>query len=221
MKLTEEQKTEIRNYLAPIPKYRETYNELYDHILNSLADKEGDYSINEVILIVKNDFRGFSGIRKQEEFYRKDLGKKYRKQFRQEMINTFKWPGILANLCVLALCGLIYYSNDGTPFNKKPMFIAIVVGAIGVAVFVYSKVYINRYKYSKYSILDDYFGNSCLRLLFMMPLYFNMLINNNVSLFELGENGCLLILLFLFFFGSVYYRALIKMYTTKYKVLTT
>lgn len=217
MKLTEEQKIEIRNFLTPI-KYRETYDELYDHILNLLADKEGSYNINEVVLILNNDFGGYVEICKQEKLHRKDLGKKYRKQFRQEMLNTFKWPGILANLCVLALCGLIYYSCDGMPFNKKFMCYAITGCAIGVAVFGYSKILIDRYKYS---IMDNYFGNSCLWRLLPIMNFCNIVINSNPGrTTEINENWRILLLLSLFFFGSIYVRAFIKLYTSKYKILT-
>ena len=104
MELTQEQKIEISDYIVTVPKYRETYNELYDHILNALEDSEASFSIEEVLNVVNNDFGGFHEIVYQEKIYEKEVSNKYSKQFRQEMVNTFKWPAIFSNLGVLALC---------------------------------------------------------------------------------------------------------------------
>ena len=103
MKLTEKQKQEIRNYIINVPKFRETYNELYDHIINSLEDCGEVFSINEVIVIINRDFGGFSEKVNQEKNYQIELSKQYNRAFRMEMVNTFKWPSIFNNLSVLAL----------------------------------------------------------------------------------------------------------------------
>lgn len=219
MVLTEEQKAEIRDYIVTVPKYRETYNELYDHILNSLEDREVVFSIDEVINIVNRDFGGFSEIVSQEKSYQKELSKQYNKVFRMEMVNTFKWPRILSNLCVLALCLILYYNGKGLLFNMKPLILSSIVCCILVAAFGFTKILKNRYKHSKYSILDNYFGYSCsFGFIMVNGIFGNFLSKSN--LFEINVNAKLIIALSLFFFSSVYVRAFIKFYNQKIKILT-
>ena len=217
MELTEEQKIEISNYIVTVPKYRETYNELYDHILNALADNETSFSIEEVIKVVNNDFGGFSEIVYQEKIYEKELSNKYSKQFRQEMVNTFKWPGIFSNLGVLALCLLIYYSSKTHPFNIKPALAVIYVCFVGAGIFAYAKIMINRYKYSKFSILDNYIYLECMFFISMPSVFLSIA---KGYIFEISDNGKLIVMLSLFFFCSIYVRTFIKFYKEKFKILS-
>ena len=217
MELTTEQKAEIGSYIGTVPKYRETYNELYDHILNSFENNNVNYSINEVDRIVNSDFGGFSEIVRQEKLYQAELSKKYNKHFRQEMLNTFKWPRILTNLCVLVFCLFIYYSNDGATYNMKPMVVGIIICVFGIAIFGFSKIIRNKFKYSKYSILDNYFGYSCSFGVVMLNAVIHSLKKDNI--WGISPNTSFMLLLFLFFFVSVYLRAFFKFYNTKYRIL--
>lgn len=218
MQLTEEQKNEIRDYIITVPRFRETYNELYDHIINSLQDNLEEYKIEEINKIVNNDFGGFSEIINQEKNYQKELSRQYNKAFRTEMVNTFKWPGIFSNLCVLALCLILYYNGNGLLFNMKPIILSSIACCILVAVFGFAKILKNRYQYSKYSILDNYLGYSCSFGFIMVNGIFGNFLGKN-SFFEISLNAKLIIALSLLFFSSVYIRAFIKFYKNKFKIL--
>nr|WP_199156987.1 hypothetical protein [Pedobacter sp. ASV2] len=52
MVLTAQQTQELKDYIFSASKYRETYNEICDHILNALADQNEPYSIELVSRIV-------------------------------------------------------------------------------------------------------------------------------------------------------------------------
>ncbi|MFI5450630.1 hypothetical protein ACHMWN_00560 [Pedobacter sp. UC225_61] len=219
MKLTDEQKAEIKDYIITVPKYRETYNELFDHIVNSFEDSKVTFSIDEVINIVNKDFGGFSEIVYQEKSYQKELSKQYNKGFRMEMVNSFRWPNIFNNLIVLALCLTLYCNKKGLLFNIKPIILSSIGCCILVAAFGFTIILKNKYQYSKYSILDNYFGYSCSFGFIMVNGIFSNFLGKS-SLFEISANTKLIIALSLFFFSSVYVRAFIKFYNQKLKVLT-
>lgn len=213
MLLTTEQKAEIKDYIIGVPKYRETYNELYDHIVNSIEDSEVAFSIDEVINIVNRDFGGFSEVVYQEEIYHKELGKKYNKHFRVQFIDTFKWYGIFP----LAFCLMIYFSNKSTVFNIKPMLFATTICFVAVAIIGLSRIMINRVKYSKYSILDNYLGLEYSFGLAGANMFLQIFISRNF--FELSDNSKLIAMLTLYFFCMIYVRTFIKFYKQKFKIL--
>jgi hypothetical protein len=218
MLLTEEQKAEIGAYIVSVPKYRETYNELYDHILNSLLEYEGEFDLSKVDQIVNRDFCGYYEIAHQEKIYQKAISIQYNGFFRTEILNTFKWPEVINNVAMLTLCLVIYYTNKDA-FNMKPIILASIFCCIIIAVFGFTIILKNRYHQTKYSILDNYLGYSCSFGLILV----NFLLGNFLkkeSFFEISNNTKLIITLLLFFFSSVYVRAFIKFYNQRIKVLS-
>lgn len=218
MELTQEQKEEIKAFIIDVPRYRETYHELYDHILNSLKDNPESYHINKVIDVINNDFGGFPAIVEQEKVYQKQLNKRYNRLFLLEMLNTFKWPGIINNLCLVAVCLALYHYNKDISANLKPVLLGSTILFVIVLVFGYAKIYINRRKHLKYSILDNYMGYECSFGVIMMNFVLHTFIGK-ANWFNLSESGKSIAILFLFFFCSVYVRAFIKFYNQKFKVL--
>ncbi|MES2653887.1 MAG: hypothetical protein V4663_19265 [Bacteroidota bacterium] len=213
MLLTEKQKTEIKDYIIGVPKYRETYNELYDHIVNSLEDSEVAFSIDEVVNVVNRDFGGFSEVVYQEEIYHKEISKKYNRYFRAQFVDTLKWYGIFP----LAFCLMIYFSNGSSVFNTKPMLLATVISCMGVAVLAFVKIFINRIKYSKFSILDNYLALDCSFGLGGIGLFLQAMLKENI--FNLDDNGKLIATLTLHFICVIYVRTFMKIYKAKFKIL--
>jgi hypothetical protein len=213
MQLTKEQKIEISDYIVSVAKYRETYDELYDHILNSLTDNENPFSLSEVDKIVNNEFGGFSEVVYQEKIYQAALGKKYHKHFRMQFIESIKWPGPLLFVFSLA----IYYSSKTTPFNTKYMFAGISLSFSAIAVFVFGVMIFNRIKYSKYSIWDSHLGLECCFGMGMMNSIMYWCVNGNF--FGLNDNNRLIVMLILFSFCSIYIRTFINFYKKKSQIL--
>lgn len=213
MKLTDQQKAEVRNYIITVPKYRETYNELYDHILNSLSDNENEYSINEVISIINNDFGGFEKIASQEEIYHNKIGKKFNKQFRLLFFDALKWQGI----GILIIGFIIYYVNKTSPFNVKPIISASTICFVVVAIYGYARIIINAIRYAKYSILDSYLGHKCSFGLAILNVLLHGFINGKVI--ELSDNNKLIAVLILFSLASLYARTIIKFYAQRSNIL--
>jgi hypothetical protein len=63
MVLTLENKLEIVDYIGGVPKYQETFDEVYDHIISALSSTENaEFNIGLVRDIVNEDFGGFEQI---------------------------------------------------------------------------------------------------------------------------------------------------------------
>jgi len=219
MKLSAEQKIELRIYIFNQQKYRETFNEVYDHLINALADSAEPFSVEQVAKIINEDFGGFNTIRAKELQYQKQLNEKYITEFRNEMLNTFRWPDLLGNLSTFGFCFCIYFGSQRQSLNTKPMLIGIIICFLIVAIYGYYKILANKIKHSKYSILDNYVGYiSTLGVVILNALLFTVILKD--SIFEVTERTKLIATLILFFSGSIYVRSFLKFYNSKIKVLT-
>jgi len=218
MELNKAQRDEVRDYIITVPKYRETYHELYDHLLNALAEREETFSIEEVIKIINDDFGGFSEIVQQEKEYQREIVKKYNVVFRQQMLNTFRWPELLNNLIILSFCLFLYYAAEKAMVNARLIFFASLICCLSVTVFGLFKIFSNRLKYARYSVLDNFLAYSCTFGLSMGNAVLQLVMNT--GLFDVSSRTKIITTLLLFFFCSIYVRAFIKFYNQKFYILT-
>ncbi|MBB6502588.1 hypothetical protein [Pedobacter cryoconitis] len=217
MILTAQQNQKIKDYIFDATKYKETYHEVYDHILNALTDLDEVYSIELVTKIVNDDLGGLKEIKKQEELYQKQVNKRYTGLFRLEIVNTFKWPGILNNLTILALCICFYYTGKSAPFNMQPMTVATFACFMMVSIYIFTKIMMNKTKNRKYSIMDNSLRNLAFTGFFIGN--FALLFFTIGNLIDLNRDTMLIAMLLLYFFSSVYIRAFIKFYNQQIKIL--
>lgn len=218
MKLTLAQKKEISDYIINIPKFRETYNELYDHILNSLENNEEKFSLDAVDRIVDADFYGYYEITHQEKNLQKQLNRKYNRLFLLEMLNTFKLPQLVNNLIIFCLCYFLYKYGTENLANLKPLVLSLVLLTVVITIFGYLVVFVRKYKYLKFSILDNYIMFESSFGMIMVSFIMSSFLSKE-NFFEIADQTKLIITLSLFFFTSVYARAFIKFYNQKIKVL--
>ncbi|WP_167459452.1 hypothetical protein [Pedobacter jejuensis] len=213
-----EQRQEISDYISTAVKYRETYYELYDHIINALNDSDEVYCLNHVAIIINRDFGGFKNIQLTETNYQKQLNKKYISYFRSEMLSSFSYPGILNNAMIFALCIIIYFGKKNQPFNLGSMLVAIQLSLSIICLFGFYKIVANRLKFLRYSILDNFLGYLCSFGLVLINSFLSVFISKD-GLFDISVDSKLILALTLFFFGSLYARTFIKIYNQKLNVL--
>lgn len=218
MELSNQQRQEIKDYIFDVLKYIETYNEVYDHIVNALEDKDEVYSTELLAKIINDDFGSFNEIKQQEELYQKQINQKQAKLFLKELTDSFKWPGLLGNIANLMLCICIYWSSTQSTFNTKPMTGAIFFCFILVTLYMYTKIWICKRKNKKYSILDSSLGSLSTFGLFIGVFVFYWFISND-SLISLSQQSKGIILVALYFFCSLYVRSFRKFYNQKVKIL--
>lgn len=120
MSLTSVQQQILRAYLDKELTYKETYNELYDHIASGLENLPESSSF-EVALktYVSKEFGGPNGLHLIEKQYRATVVSGIKKQYSDNMRQFLKFP----NLVVLVVFTMVVYIVfSATGFNTKWYF---------------------------------------------------------------------------------------------------
>ena len=95
MKPTPQQERSLKKYLRNTLAYRETYEEVYDHIISSLALQSGNKSFEEAVnQIVNSDFGGAKALVLMENNRAKLTEITIKKQYRKCCLNYLKFPFI-------------------------------------------------------------------------------------------------------------------------------
>ena len=218
MKLTAEQQQEVASLVSGTTKYRETYDEVYDHVLNRLMAENQVYSFTLVDEILAEDFGGGTEILANEIIHAKRITKQYFRLFKGEIINAFKWPQLPGNLVMIMSWVFLYYSTLKTGFNTKPINASIGIIAILMCLFYYLKRYYLDRKLQKPSIKYSFLqASTSIGVSFYVFMFFWFLSPD--SIVEISRNLKTILVLSLFCCTSIYLRAFIKLYNKKIKVL--
>jgi hypothetical protein len=213
MIVTTEQQRAIQQELNYAVKYKETYDELYDHVMLIIEKMPGNVTVYGTTLtknIIDNEFGGYEGLKQMEKDRAKLLFKVLRKKHGQNLIRFFNWPTIAFTL-MLCLTG--YY----LAINLNHRYIKLLIAAIALApiLFVlYRRVskWIIAWKfdeYSKQSIKDNY--------IFTAAILSNSLLN----VFNFFNSDYILYgstLAFVFVCYNIYVLSFFKLYRDEYKI---
>ncbi|MGY4384821.1 hypothetical protein ACVWYN_001855 [Pedobacter sp. UYP24] len=218
MVLQEEQRAEIRIHIYSKPTYRETYYEVYDHILNALEEYEGEFNIKLVEEIVNSDFGGFGQILEDEKECQRQVTLKYWRLLLAEMLYTFKFPAIFQNLAVLFFCYLFYDHSIHHYVELKPTQQAvIIILTLPGIIYLIKRFVIDRNR-SKVSIKYDFLHQSWLVGIILwstiLALFFS-----KISQVEISNHQKVFIMMICYFLTNIYIRSLIKLYKRDIKVL--
>lgn len=100
---TEPQDKNLRKYLRSILKYRETFEEAYDHILSALEKEDGTTNFQESVRKVINEgFGSPNGLVEMEEAYHKFTVKEAKKQQIANLKSYFKGSAVIIPLVLFA-----------------------------------------------------------------------------------------------------------------------
>ncbi|MFP5079675.1 hypothetical protein [Pedobacter sp. JCM 36344] len=218
MKLTCDQLVEIKAYISGTPRYRETYYELYDHIVNAMEQSDKPFSLDLMKQIVEDDFGGFQGIVKQEEIYQKSVTSKYNRLLRSEMLNSFRNSTVLSHLAVLFFGYMLYNASLTSEINLKPMVVSIVIfSCIPCLYYLFKRFVLDRNKY-KLSIKYD-FLHRCLLVGCLTTNTFNSLFVFQHSFFGITNHQRVIVLIVIMFILNLYVRSFLKVYNKRIKIL--
>jgi uncharacterized membrane protein len=93
MNPTQQEKQWLHKYLYQALVYRETYEEVYDHILLALADKPAQPFFESMVNdIIDEDFGGFEGMAKIESGYQKQTIREMQKKYLSYLIEFLRLP---------------------------------------------------------------------------------------------------------------------------------
>jgi hypothetical protein len=115
MKLTEDQLIILQDTLNERIKYKETYDEVYDHVLTALEQVDSNIPLGQAInTIMLNDFGGFKGLKKIERRRWWMVILQMAKKQLWYLIDYLKFPLLPTTLIIYAL---IYYCVVELQFN--------------------------------------------------------------------------------------------------------
>lgn len=125
MKLSPEQQKFLNDYLRKNLKYRETYSELYDHVLSALETKPQTMNFQDAVEgVIKEDFGGYNGMALIESRYKKAVSKEMQKKYWANVIAYLKFPLIGFTAILIAM---FYYITIQLWFGFMAFF-AIILG---------------------------------------------------------------------------------------------
>lgn len=147
MKPTLQQTQLLKKYLRNTLDYRETYEEIYDHILSAVEGNTGDLSFEEAVNnTIKSDFGGAKGLVKMEKQHYSSVVDEVISQQWKNFINNFKFPEVVYSLLLL---GCIYCA-----VLRFTMHSYVMVGLIFALVITPGAFILARYFKIGYTIKD-------------------------------------------------------------------
>jgi hypothetical protein len=124
MKPDQQQKMVLQQYLSKNLRYKETYDEFYDHIMAAFEAKPADCPFESTTMkIIKDDFGGIEGMRFIEDKYQYSIFTEMRKKYLAYAIENLKFPWILV-FGVFAV--LVYYTVKQSWFNFAVFLISLM-----------------------------------------------------------------------------------------------
>jgi len=155
---SQQQITYLKDYLRKLLSYRETYEEVFDHLMAALADQPSSLSFEQAInAVIKQDFNGPKGLLSLETQLAKRAASAAIKQQWENIKYYLKIQRLhYVGICYLISCYIIYYIPF-TPFLFLSLFfIGALVPGILVMVRYFNIGYYFRDR--KKSIRDKIIG---------------------------------------------------------------
>lgn len=159
MKPTDKQIATLQQYLKKTFKYKESREEVLDHIICALAHHPGNSSFEDAVNnIIRNDFGGHDNLEKVEKGIKEAVSADTYKRFRIYLTDLLRLPALLY-LAGLAIAIYAFYCM----VNLPPL---VLKASVLVVVFVPSLIALFRFFYMGYitgdksrSVRDVLFGS--------------------------------------------------------------
>jgi hypothetical protein len=218
MKPNQEQLTMIEDILGSASKYRETYEELYDHILSALEAVPDNIPFNDALYnIVENELGGGRGIAAIEVKYKKaalkEIGQKYFKYFGQYLVSPYM-------VGVIVLTGMLYWLIKEE--TTRQIWIVTLCFISNTIVMRVRERWINK-------TINPYGKNSVIKTVYPYIVMLPMLLYVGFGLIHFALNlvglpyidPTLYIALAVFFINLINMLAYYKLCKDEFKVITT
>jgi len=157
MQPTPEQQLWLKDYLHKVMVYRETYEEVYDHMLLAIENHpEQQYFATTVLDILDNDFGGSNGLLALEENCRQTVEATAQAQFRDNFKRWFISPLVVVTAAMFMGLFYVQYANidlGGTLFFLFMFLLALPTIILSIRGFRVGRIYGN----TKTSIRDGIF----------------------------------------------------------------
>ena len=220
MKPTAEQDILLKAYLREVLRYRDTYEEVYDHVLTALAHNTYSGTMEEAVnQILRVDFGGYDQLRKMESKARAAALNDGIKRYLRFFWSYFKWPALPFTLCFAVL---VYFTL--AQVKLQPM---VLGGIFGVIIFTPAILSLRRFYVAGYvfrdikkSVRDDVFARIAvvptrLFVVFGLAVIINMDKGRDVWQYVSAP-----VLTLLYVLSGIYLLALVNLYRDEFKTIT-
>jgi len=218
MRLTELQTVEVSKYVAAATQYRETYHEIYDHVMNEMADLALPYDIELVGKIVRQHFGSFKEIKKHEHRYLTRTKYSYFKLLALEITGLFRITNIAYTILVLVLGGLAHQFATKNAYSLTSVYLWLMgFSFVLVSVWLFNNRYILFNLREKLTMKGEIIGWLLLFPFSLAPMLFTVFLAEH-NLFGLSIQVKNLITISFFLLVISYARSFIILYRKRLKV---
>jgi hypothetical protein len=195
MKPTDQQIQWLKEYLRAVLTYRETYEEVFDHILTALTGSAIDDSFDHTVNgIINNDFGGYNNLPKLEKASKKAATRNSIKLVLGNLAEYFKFPSVLyvATGTVAAYYLTLYLkiaSWNLWQIFVLGMVIQVMPGILGsYKIFAQVKAkYIQTGQVLNHTKIKPSLKEGAFRIMMSFPIYAFLFVNLCLSI--LANNG--------------------------------
>jgi hypothetical protein len=214
MKPTEQQLKVLQEYLHKTLNYRETYEEIYDHILSALEHQPNSISFEEAINnIIRNDFGSPKNLLKAERTSKNALVKDCLRQFAGYFVGCFKFPAVFYTFGFALASYYLLSQIMFKAFTIECIFaIVITIPGIIYLMRLYNTGYIlETTKRSAKDRLFETLAGMPLRIFVMLTIWVN------TPFYKVWQSNNYYSVTILLLLGVVYDVTLYKLYRNEFK----
>ena len=214
MKPTQQQLKVLKDYLHKTLNYRETYEEIYDHVLSAVEHQPSDISFEDAINnVIRTDFGSPKNLLKIEKANKNALVKETLNTYMRYFGYYFKLPGLLYTLVVALLSYYFFSQVKFAPAAVVGMFtlIALFPGIIWLLRLYYTGYVLNTTQKSAKDKLFENMAGLPVRIC-LVPL-----VIINLFHYKIWDSNNYYLITGFFVLGVFYNVALYKLYKREFK----
>lgn len=217
MKLSKEELAEVSRHIHTLTRYKETYDEIYDHVINVLEEREGAFNSDMVSQILRDDFGGDLQIIKNETICLEELNRGYSRSLMEEIFCRFGYPQLMNNILLLCFCLLFYFEMTANIFDTIHLINAVFIFLCYPFMrYLYYTYFVNR-NLVKPTMKNVFLLRIGLCGCFLSVLLYFLLLSQQ-SFFEISNHTRTIICMVTYYCTSVYIRSFDAFYKKKIKV---
>ena len=143
MKPTLQQEENLRTYLADVLKYKETIDEVFDHVLSAIEEKPENISFQEAVnQILKDDFKGAKGLIEIENQHLREASWEGFVKMVKYVKSDFLFPNILYTII---LFGTITYTIHHLTIDYGHVIPLLPLASIVFLIFILIRTFLVGY----------------------------------------------------------------------------
>ncbi|QKJ31446.1 hypothetical protein HQ865_17290 [Mucilaginibacter mali] len=217
MKITSEQETHLRKYLRDAMRYRETCEEVYDHVLTALQNRGYTGTFEEAVnQILREDFGGYDNLRQMEDDAKNAAVKSGISKYLGFYMGYFKWPRLIYVLVYAALIYLFFGYARLAIILEAMVALTVITPCVLSLMRYYQIGY--RFGDTKRSVRDTVFAKIAIVPIRLFVLGTILLTMSFAQGHNIWTDPHPIVVTILFVLSNIYLRAFLELYRDEFKI---